>query len=345
MKSNRLIGGFMKSIWGCAALALLFSNAALAEDCGPLKIIGQANMISTQGALLVPATANGVPTKMIIDTGGWYRELSPTLVKTLGLPTSRRQWAALDVTGRRIDKFVTVNDFAIGTFKASKVPFLAPDNGFGRDDIGGLMGPQMLMLVDVDLDFGGKKINFIAQDHCDGKVVYWKTPSYAAVPFTLTDEGHIRLPVELDGKPFTALLDTGASTSAITLRAAEGSFGITKNSPDVTKGAFVNGDTRAQEYKRTFKTLTVGGITFNNPTLSMMPDLMRNHLINDNRPPINSHISISKEAEGLDDVIVGLEELRHLHVYIAYKEQKLYISPAVTPEPPAPTPAAPDGPR
>ncbi len=67
----------MKAIWISAMLALAASNAACAEDCGPLKIIGQADMISTQGALLVPASINGLKTKMIIDTGGWYRQLFP----------------------------------------------------------------------------------------------------------------------------------------------------------------------------------------------------------------------------------------------------------------------------
>jgi hypothetical protein len=38
------------------------------------------------------------------------------------------------------------------------------------------------------------------------------------------------------------------------------------------------------------------------------------------------------ESEGVTDMILGLNELRHLHLYIAYKEQKLYISPAAAPQ-------------
>ncbi len=33
---------------------------------------------------------------------------------------------------------------------------------------------------------------------------------------------------------------------------------------------------------------------------------------------------------GLGDMILGMDILRHLHVYIAYKEQKLYLTPAAT---------------
>ncbi len=317
----------MKKNWAFAALVLLSSNAAAAESCGPLQIVAQANMISTKGALLVPAVVNGLKTTMIIDTGGWYRQLFPVVWQKLNLPQTRRNIVAIDITGRTTDKTVTVSDFEIGTFKAKDVPFYVPDTGFG-DDIGGMMGPQLFTTLDLDLDFGAKKVNFILQDHCEGKVVYWNTPGYAVVPFVLTDTGHIRFPVELDGKKFTALLDTGADASAISMRSAEGVFGITKDSPGVIKSELVNGDKRAQGYKRQFDSLTIAGITFKNPTLELLPDLLRNHMLTSHSPRINSLIDTNNEAVGLDDVIVGLEELRHLHVYIAYKEQKLYISPA-----------------
>jgi len=317
----------MKQAWAFAALTLIASSAMAAESCGPLQIIGQVDIVSTDGALLVPAKINGLATYMIIDTGGWYRQLAPALVDKLHLSTTKRRVGFIDITGRTTNTSATVDDVEIGSFKAKDAVFLVPKYGFG-DDVGGVLGPQMFTSFDLDLDFAAKKINFVLQDHCDGKVVYWKTRSYAVAPFLLTDEGHIRMPIELDGHKFTALLDTGADQSSITFRAAEEAFDITKDSPGVTKKGYVNGDKRAEEYERRFKTLTIAGITFNNPKLSLIPDLLRNHQINEHRPKINSHIDTNNEFEGVDDVIVGLAELRHLHIYIAYKEQKLYISPA-----------------
>src|SRR5262249_46241821 len=141
------------------AAALFASPAGAADSCGPLKIVGQADMLSTQNALLVPAKVSGLATKMIIDTGGWYRELYPQVTSKLNLPTTRRNIYAIDVTGRKTDKTITVQDFEIGTFKAKDVPFYVPETG-GDDDVGGLMGPQMFTIVDLDLDFANKKINF-----------------------------------------------------------------------------------------------------------------------------------------------------------------------------------------
>jgi predicted aspartyl protease len=317
----------MKTAWAFAALTLLASSAWAADSCPPLQIVAQADIVSTDGSLLVPAKVNGLSTYMIIDTGGWYRQLSPTLVDKLKLSTTKRRVGSIDITGRVTNTSTTVDDFEMGSFRAKNATFLVPKTGFGSEDVGGVIGPQLFTSFDLDLDFEAKKISFILQDHCEGRVIYWQTPSYAIVPFVLTDEGHIRLPVELDGHKFTALLDTGADQSTITFRAAEGAFDITKDSRGVTKRGYLNDEKSVQEYERTFKTLTIAGITFNNPKLSLIPDLLRNHQINDHRPKINSHIDTSTEPEGVDDVILGLEQLRHLHVYIAYKEQKLYISP------------------
>jgi hypothetical protein len=33
----------------------------------------------------------------------------------------------------------------------------------------------------------------------------------------------------------------------------------------------------------------------------------------------------------LSDFIIGMDVLRHLHIYVAYKEQKLYVTPASAP--------------
>ena len=35
------------------------------------------------------------------------------------------------------------------------------------------------------------------------------------------------------------------------------------------------------------------------------------------------------EENGKTDLTLGMRELRHLHIYIAYKEQKMYVSALV----------------
>ena len=70
------------------------------------------------------------------------------------------------------------------------------------------------------------------------------------------------------------------------------------------------------------------GVAVSNPQLVVMPDLIRRRLSN----------AISGEESHMPDIILGMDILRHLHVYVAYKERKLYISPADAPSPPAAPP-------
>ena len=47
----------------------------------------------------------------------------------------------------------------------------------------------------------------------------------------------------------------------------------------------------------------------------------------------DSRIRKDDEAQGLGDMILRMSEPQHLHIYIAYKEQKPYITPAGQPAP------------
>jgi hypothetical protein len=55
----------------------------------------------------------------------------------------------------------------------------------------------------------------------------------------------------------------------------------------------------------------------------------------DNAPPLGTRIREPDTEQGLPQVLIGMDILRHLHLYIAYREQKLYITPASAPDVPA----------
>ena len=89
--------------------------------------------------------------------------------------------------------------------------------------------------------------------------------------------------------------------------------------------SLVNGEIKV--YSHRFKTLALEGISISNPNLTLMPDLMRGKLYNPrNKLEGDMRISNSVIETGLGDMILGMDILRHLHMYIAYKEQKLYIT-------------------
>jgi hypothetical protein len=313
----------MKILWVCIALAL--PGTAMAEDCTLTKI-GSADIVSEHGNLIVPGTINESPTNVIIDTGSWVSHISPNIVDQQKLPTTRHGFTSISVTGQETDITVLVSKLSVGTLRGTNKTMAVSSSVFDSGgNIGALLGADVLMTMDLDVDFANKKLNFMSQDHCAGRVVYWHPSVVAVVPFRLSDDYHIMLPVTLDGVELKAVLDTGADLSTINMTAAERYFGLAADSPGVSRDGAVNGDTKVIGYKHKFKTLSFGGITIANLAMEMVPDKMKDH--EDNTPPTGSLIP-DRDFQGMPDVLIGAEELRHLHVYIAYKEKKIYISPA-----------------
>jgi hypothetical protein len=82
-------------------------------------------------------------------------------------------------------------------------------------------------------------------------------------------------------------------------------------------------------YRHAFKSLSFEGLTISNPSLDIIPDLQRGQM---ERPPATgTRMPDSSVEQKLPDLLIGMDVLRHLHLYIAYKEQKLYITPESAP--------------
>jgi hypothetical protein len=149
--------------------------------------------------------------------------------------------------------------------------------------------------------------------------------------------GHIMVPVTLDGRPFDALLDTGSSLSVLSQQTATNAFNLKAGSLDTPQVTDVDVSSALPVYRHTFKMLSLEGITIKNPSVEIVS-------FHSMEPGLGSRISHGDESFGMTNFILGLNELHNLHVYIAYYEQKLYISPATVPAiaaATAPSPSAP----
>jgi predicted aspartyl protease len=334
----------IKPILGSLALAVLIQNsAALAEDCGPLQLITSVNLIPQGARFLVPVTINNNPAKMLVDTGGGITSINSGATEGLGLhPIDGARIQLLDSMGNVSKKYVGLDSFAIGGLKTNRIEFMvAPDSG-NNGEIAGALAGDVMSLYDLELDFSAGKLNLFSQKHCPGKVIYWRHDGVAQVPFTLqrptgnnsrtgfttyVDRGaHIWVPVLLDGKPFHAMIDTGSSRSTISANTAKFILGVSAESPGSTPLGSVDGDPKHVAYSHTFSTLTFDGVAVSNPHFVVTPDL-----IGDKDP--NNSSRTDTRTRRIDDYIsidltVGMEVLRKLHLYAAFGERNLYITPA-----------------
>jgi len=264
---------------------------------------------------------------LLVDTGGVFSDVTKRTARELNLKPTRSNITMTDVRGQRSDQAVRLPSIALGRLRQEGAYFqVAPGSDDPNDTspqpFAGTLGPDLLQRFDADFDFASGKLNLISPGHCEGKVVYWTAPAIAIVPMHVAQFGHIIFPMTLDGKRVTVLLDTGASNTTMNLDVARRVFKVDVTSPDVEKVGEITGGYTANVYRRRFKTLEVDGVVVTDPLITLLPNMMGSAPA----PRTGSLTRDNDDVQGLPDVILGMSVLSKLHVYIAYKESKLYLS-------------------
>src|ERR1051326_1017804 len=215
-----------------ATLALPLTAPAQAQDCA-LKRMASLDMLNgPSGVLAVPVTVNGTPLYFAVDTAGTYTTISQWAASSLHVEarklgpqvySSKRGVASeiYDFKGNRYTEGAILESLKIGNNEAKNFHVLVRPDSAEESRIAGTIGPDLLELFDVELDFAAKKVTLYSQDHCEGKVVYWAR-DYATVPFTLTSMDKINLVVTLEGLELGTTLATATpDTLLMVLRSEE----------------------------------------------------------------------------------------------------------------------------
>ncbi len=314
---------YRKLIFSLIPFAMAMSAVPLyaAEECTLSNVSTIELSYDAVGRPLIPMTLNDLERYFLIDTGGVYSTHYSELAEVLDLRLRRAGGSIIGVTGESSNNYVTVDEFRVGTVRGRDRPFMIePGDQGGGSEIRrvGTIGPDILARYDIDLDFGSSKVNMFSQDHCEGQVIYWQPKTIAIIPFELDRGGHITFPILLDGVELTAIMDTGAATSTLNQNVGERELGLDFSSAE-NELIGTLGEDNDEVYRRKFQSLSMAGIEIREPTLDVLPDLMGTGL---------GTLFGWRTSTSLPDVIVGMSILSHLHVYIAYGEERLYITEA-----------------
>jgi predicted aspartyl protease len=289
-----------------ALLSVCAVAPALADNCDLKRAASIDMKPDAEGGMTVPISIGGRSQTLLVDTGGVDSMLTESTARSLGLVTHDIRNVRLTMFGgAAIDRYANAEDVLLGGLHADRLTFLIMPDGHLASGVVGTLAPDILRAYDDDFDFANAKLNLFQKDHCEGRVVYWSSTA-DAIPFRMDRYGHIYLPVSLDGKELRISLDTGSTRSILSLDTMEGLFGFRESSPDL-KVAEKYGD--AKFYKYPFKSMTFGNVVVSNPDILLVPDS-------------TSHIPSQ------DSALIGIGILRQLHLYIAYGEQKLYVTGA-----------------
>ena len=311
-----------------------FTTAAEAQQCGNLVRAMSLDLEDGGSYFAVPVTVNGTPRKFLLDTGGAFTQISVDTVKEMGLKIQPSSIVMYDMYGNSSAGQVAV-DIGVGrqTVKDNETQVS------GITGLDGIFAADFMQNYDIDIDFAGKKLNYFLTDHCDGRVVYWPAGIVAAVPFhgwSVHGDSHMSVTVKLDGHEMTALVDTGAGRSTLDAGTAHQLFDLSVDSPGAVPMGTM-GSNNQKVFGWTFKTLEIGGITVRDPHMEVIPALMGKK----NNEDIAADSHIRRITDGIQPtMLIGMDTLRKLHLYIAFKERKLYLTAGSDQTTERPSPAA-----
>jgi len=294
----------------CCAGAARADDAALPKTCN-LPLLASLDLeTTTAGMVVVPGTIDGHKGGLLVDTGGLAGVLGWATAKQLTHSPYISAYSGVLAGGAELSSGVTVERFELGPLTFEKVGFLiAPDRMMSGDEIG-VLQPHAITNLNYEIDFVKGKLNLFRQGACPGYDVYWTKAAYAKIPMDVDSRGHMSVNAVLDGKPVTVLIDTGAQSSTMSLKTAKKIFGVDESNPATKSlGQFsVNNLVDATVYRYPFSSLTFQDISINHPSIAIM----------------DTGRSDSDDAE----MVIGIGVLRQFHIFIAYDEKLLYLTPA-----------------
>jgi len=307
-------------VFALAALTLVFATGAGAQDCTLKQAASLPMAVESDGTISVTIKIDNADEKFRLALESASSSIKKSAADALGLKKKALPHGMMVVSIAGATAVQAIfHDVQLGGIHGTDVAVLEfPDAGT-PDTIGDL-GLDLLIDFDIDLDFAGGKLNLYSPDHCPGKVVYWAS-AYGSAPLSYSG-GRLLLDLSLDGQPVRGLLTTAWQTPSMLLSTATQKFGIAPNSPDLKLVSAADSSSPAI-YEYPFKSLSVGDVSILNPVIQLRDaaDICGH--------PLATVLGSLKCNSSFDwDTEVVASQLRKLHVYIATKEGKIYVTAA-----------------
>jgi clan AA aspartic protease (TIGR02281 family) len=323
MVGLRYFGSALLLAMGMPALSLS-AHAAGAGACKlALASIVPMELANNGNRLLVKVKANHVPLTLLLDTGAEILTLNESAGRKVNQTTAIGSLIAgtgdsgegflNGVGGARIASTIEIDNLVLGrvhgTFSAavSNGEFLP-----AGDRADGVIGMSTLGNFDLDIDVADQQLRlFFATGACTHPAVALDEPIYA-VPMDQSYRSEVRvvIPVTINGQPFKALLDTGASGTLLFARTAA-RLGLTVGGADVKTTSISGIGGSATLNIQRLNTLAIGPLTLRNIDVGVD----------------------TAESNSEADLLLGLSFMKLVHVWISNSSHTLVMQ-----YPPKPSP-------
>lgn len=305
-----------------------------AVEYAPPGLINSLAMeeVPDSDTMTVTAVIDGHPEKLLVGIAD-TTQLWNTQARQLGLPV-RPGRRMMDGGGRFSDQVTRVARLTLGSMETGGFDLqVSPDPDFENPASGGILGTDMMMRYDIDLDFAHRRLNYFSPEQCKDACIYWAPSKISSVRMAAYARV-VYVPVTLDGHTIIAALDTAADRTFLNPKLAAKLFGLEPDSQEATtirdSGAVIKAGIHA------FSSLTLGGLTINNPQIAIPFDVSTQNTreFHANRMIANRY----PLSEFLPPMIIGMDVLKQSHLYISFQNQRIYVSaagdgPALNPGP------------
>jgi hypothetical protein len=310
----------------CVVLVLAGLAAPVrAEECAPAQLLATLPLKDAEpesNIRTVPVSLNGATRQMVLDTGGAVTQLSRDTIEELKLPTLPSSATIYDINGRISRRFALVKELGFGHLRRDNAALMVwpePTRPYA-----GELAQDLLQPYDVDVDFRRGQLKMFAKG---GKGQCAGPPGWTPAARTaMHNKGwHLHIPVMLDGHAYDAIFDTGSRHTIMRLPVARRDFGLREDSPGMTPYGAINGDPLLNGHLRTFGKLSLAGIDFAQQDVLIVPDMMNRHA--DRSRIADNPAHLHNDNLILPELSLGMDVLKHLHLFMAFGEQALYVAP------------------
>jgi hypothetical protein len=289
-------------------LLLLLARCEVAPEmnCNLTKVAEMPLQVQ-DNLLVVPAGINGKWVHLVVDSGAERTTISNAVADRLGLPhdpkyTTRSMGigGSTTTTDVTIDRLVLggvrfpVGRIAVGTFN------LRSDSGLNAD---GLLGADILLAFDMDIDVPGGKLTLYSSRVCPGILPPWPVPPVEIIGVRVRKD-RLLLPFELDNVAGLGILDTGAQGNVLGMDMAR-RMGLTEQSmardPIVRQHGVGPGETISHLHR--FKLLRIGPVTEVEPAITVLPSDF-----------------------GVGDALIGEEFLQGRRVWLSFRNRQVFVT-------------------
>ena len=290
------------AMWGSAAEA----------GCGVGRIADLPMTIAHDG-LFVPLTINDVTGHFLVDTGAFHSILDSSFASAAGVRWDffQPQYTISGIGGETLP--VRAGRLRMLVLGGMRVPDREmPIHDFGHDTrepqrLDGLLGADLLSVLDVELDFSAGKLTLWRLFNCrDIEPLHW-SGDYAAIPMKRMGDGHLQIPIWIDNADLDAILDTGASSGLILTRQAARQAGALDADLANDPEEHLTGVSGGQYFKvHRSQTLLIGKEVYHN---------------------VKAFVGDGSPGDKDRGSLVGISYLLNHKVWLSYGTQTLFLQP------------------